>query len=274
MNAQIIRFGVFELDTGSGELRKHGLKIRLPAQSFQILNLLLSRPGEVITREEIQRVLWKSDTFVDFDLGLNSAVRKLREALDDSAENPRFVETLPRRGYRFIAPLQPATTDRIVESAPGGTTTAGRRGRQKWMAGGVVLAVMIATPVLYQRGWWDRLRADAEKAGAGSPAEGSPRVERAIDPAANAAYLKGVTATGGQTYEAIRNAVAYFEDAVAKQPDFAAAYAELGQAQLQFLWVGPLSPRETVPKAEAATRKALQLDDTLPLAHQTLATIL
>src|SRR5688572_30619594 len=120
MNAQIIRFGVFELDTGSGELRKHGLKIRLPAQSFQILNLLLSRPGEVITREEIQRVLWKSDTFVDFDLGLNSAVRKLREALDDSADSPRFIETLPKRGYRFIASVSvPAAAPPLLpESVP------------------------------------------------------------------------------------------------------------------------------------------------------------
>jgi len=134
--------------------------------------------------------------------------------------------------------------------------------------------VLTAALVLYQRGWWDRVRADAGKAAAGSPAEHDPVARPAIDPAANEAYLNGVAAAGGQTYEALRNAIAYFEDAVAKQPDFAPAYAYLGHAQLQFLYVGPLSPRETVPKAEAATRKALQLDDTLPLAHQTLATIL
>ena len=82
----VLRFGVFELDTNSGELRRHGLKIRLPDQSFQILKKLLSRPGEVVTREELRRVLWTTETFVDFEVGLNSAVRKLREALDDSAE--------------------------------------------------------------------------------------------------------------------------------------------------------------------------------------------
>ena len=103
--AHVLRFGVFELDTDSGELRRHGLKIRLPDQSFQILKELLSRPGEVVTREELRRVLWTTDTFVEFEVGLNSAVRKLREALDDSADNPRFVETVPRRGYRFIAPV-------------------------------------------------------------------------------------------------------------------------------------------------------------------------
>ena len=101
--AHVLRFGIFELDTNSGELRRHGLKIRLPDQSFQILKELLNRSGDVVTRDELRRVLWTSETFVDFEVGLNSAVRKLRESLGDSAENPRFVETLPRRGYRFIA---------------------------------------------------------------------------------------------------------------------------------------------------------------------------
>ena len=96
--ARVLRFGIFELDTQSGELRRHGQKIRLPDQSFQILRLLLDRSGEVVTREELRKHLWTSETFVDFDVGLNSAIRKLREALDDSADNPRFVETLPRRG--------------------------------------------------------------------------------------------------------------------------------------------------------------------------------
>ena len=85
-SARVVRFGVFELDPGSGELRRNGLKVRLPEQSFQVLQLLLSRPGEIVTRDELRHALWTSDTYVDFDGGLNSAVRKLREALDDSAE--------------------------------------------------------------------------------------------------------------------------------------------------------------------------------------------
>ena len=100
-----VHFGTFDLDLQSGELRKHGLKIRLPNQSFQILVRLLERPGEVVSREELRQALWSDDTFVDFEVGLSSAVRKLRDALGDSAENARFVETLPRRGYRFIAPV-------------------------------------------------------------------------------------------------------------------------------------------------------------------------
>src|SRR5438309_5579685 len=100
-----VRFGPFEADLRSGELRKEGVRIKLHQQPFQVLALLLEHPGEVVTREELQRRLWPSDTFVDFDVGLNSAVKKLREALHDSAEKPRYIETLPRRGYRFVAPL-------------------------------------------------------------------------------------------------------------------------------------------------------------------------
>ena len=93
------------MDLRSGELRRNGLKIKLQEQPFQILTILLERPGEIITREEIEKKLWSEDTFVDFEHSLATAVKKLREALGDSAENPRFVETLPRRGYRFIAPV-------------------------------------------------------------------------------------------------------------------------------------------------------------------------
>jgi TolB-like protein/DNA-binding winged helix-turn-helix (wHTH) protein len=102
---RLIRFGVFELDLESGELRKHGLKIKLQEQPYQILAMLLERPGRVVTREELQKKLWPADTFVDFDNSLNTGINKIREALSDSADNPRFVETLPRRGYRFICPL-------------------------------------------------------------------------------------------------------------------------------------------------------------------------
>ena len=103
---EVVRFGVFEAALRVGELRKNGLKIRLPGQPFEVLAMLLERPGEVVTREELQQRLWSSDTFVDFDHGLNKAVNKIRRALGDSADNARFVETLPRRGYRFIAPVQ------------------------------------------------------------------------------------------------------------------------------------------------------------------------
>jgi len=102
----VAKFGVFELDLSAGELRKGGVKLRLQGQPFQVLALLLERAGEVVTREELQRKLWPSDTFVDFDHSLNTAINKVREALGDSASGPRYVETLARRGYRFIAPVE------------------------------------------------------------------------------------------------------------------------------------------------------------------------
>jgi TolB-like protein/DNA-binding winged helix-turn-helix (wHTH) protein len=101
----LIRFGVFEVDLHSGDLRKNGLKVRLTGQPFQVLAMLLQRPGEVVTREDLEKRLWPADTFVDFDHSLNTAINKIREALGDDADNPRFIETLHRRGYRFIAPV-------------------------------------------------------------------------------------------------------------------------------------------------------------------------
>jgi cholera toxin transcriptional activator len=104
--SRVARFGIFELDLSAGELRKSGVKLRLQGQPFQVLALLLERAGDVVTREELQQKLWPSDTFVDFDHSLNTAINKVREALGDSASSPRYVETLARRGYRFIAPVQ------------------------------------------------------------------------------------------------------------------------------------------------------------------------
>jgi cholera toxin transcriptional activator len=123
-NRKVVRFGLFELDLGAGELRKSGAKLRLQEQPFQVLALLLERTGEVVTREELRQKLWPSDTFVDFDHSLNTAINKVREALGDSASSPRYVETLARRGYRFMVPVQedtsrevPAAGDRASDRA-------------------------------------------------------------------------------------------------------------------------------------------------------------
>ena len=124
-HSRVARFGVFEIDLSAGELRKNGVKQRLQGQPFQVLTVLLERAGEVVTREELQQKLWPSDTFVDFDHSLNTAINKVREALGDSASSPRFVETLARRGYRFIAPVQtdapapkPETPAATAQTAP------------------------------------------------------------------------------------------------------------------------------------------------------------
>src|SRR3954470_3906978 len=111
------RFGVFEADASTGELRRQGIRIKLNAQPFQLLLMLLDHPGEILTREEISRTLWSDGTFVDYEHGLNSAVNRIREALGDSASNPRFVETLARRGYRFVAPVQRIAPEPLTNAA-------------------------------------------------------------------------------------------------------------------------------------------------------------
>ena len=106
----LICFGAFEFDPHTGELRKHGMKLKLHGHAIDALAILLEHPGELVTREELRKRLWSADTFVDFEHSLNAAVKRLREALDDSADKPRFIETLPRHGYRFIAPLNDSLT--------------------------------------------------------------------------------------------------------------------------------------------------------------------
>jgi cholera toxin transcriptional activator len=119
-SSRIVRFGVFEIDLAAGELRKNGAKLRLQEQPFQVLALLLERAGDLVTREELRQKLWPADTFVDFDHSLNTAVNKLRETLGDSASSPRYIETLARRGYRFIAPLENSgEKGQVGTAAPG-----------------------------------------------------------------------------------------------------------------------------------------------------------
>jgi cholera toxin transcriptional activator len=122
-SAQRYRFGVFEADAATGELRRQGMRVKLNAQPFQVLLMLLDRhvdrPGQLVTRDEISRVLWPEGTFVDFEHGVNSAVNRIREALGDTAGSPRFVETLARRGYRFLAPVERIGSDNAAQPALG-----------------------------------------------------------------------------------------------------------------------------------------------------------
>ena len=423
-DAHVFRFGVFELDAQSGELRRHGLKIRLPEQSFQVLRTLLMRPGEVVTRDELRRVLWPAETFVDFEVGLNSAVRKLREALDDSADQPRFVETVPRHGYRFVGPVigplvdraPPVATasDRPVaqDSAPPSEVAAASLGESvpapdpisrvqrptRWHPAALLLVLVVGIGgVAYSRGLISiprpatsaepirslvvlpfenltgdpaqdyfadsvtdavtahlaqiegvdvisrtsarqykqttkplpqirtelnnvegvvegtlqrsgekvritvkLIRAETDRTllardlrrrderdvqpapadcvrprgGSGTAAGPARCVQPKINAKAYDAYINGLNARGLQRHEGFRRAVAYFEEAIAIQPDFAEAYAELAIVQVQFLYGGPYSPHQVIPKAEAAARKALQLDDNLAKAHRALGQIL
>jgi TolB-like protein/DNA-binding winged helix-turn-helix (wHTH) protein/Tfp pilus assembly protein PilF len=157
VSSQVIRFGVFELDLQAGELRKNGAKLKLQDQPFQMLSMLVEHPGELVSREDVRRRLWPADTFVNFNQGLNRALNKLREVLGDSAESPRFIETLSRRGYRFIAPVTTTSaTSSIVPhpnpapstaADPGHVARSGRSGffsRWQWiMAAGIVTIFVV-----------------------------------------------------------------------------------------------------------------------------------
>src|SRR5262245_6614237 len=116
------RFGLFELDTRSGSLQRDGVTIQLQEQPLQVLLVLIEHPGAIVTREELRRRVWRDETFVDFDHGLNSIIRRLRDALGDQADDPSFIETLPRRGYRFLVPVEPvaiaAATDPVGDAPP------------------------------------------------------------------------------------------------------------------------------------------------------------
>ena len=117
------RFGVFEVNLQARELRKHGTRVRLSGHAFEILALLMERPGEIVTREQLRAHLWPADTFVDFEHGLNTAVKKLRAALADSPENSRYIETVPRHGYRFVAPVETAGQQAIAQTNVGADAT-------------------------------------------------------------------------------------------------------------------------------------------------------
>ena len=138
---KLVRFGLYEVDLSAGELRRNGVKIKLQEQPFQILAMLLERAGELVTREEICQRLWPEGTFVDFDHSLGTAIKKLRQALGDSADNPHFVETLARRGYRFIGPLDKPTVS--SPSQPDVAPVFPNRDRSRHYKAGMALAGVV-----------------------------------------------------------------------------------------------------------------------------------
>ncbi len=156
---ECIRFGLFELDSASGDLRREGRLVRLQPQPARVLALLASRPGEVVTREELRRQIWSDGTFVDFERGLNFCIAQIRSALQDSADSPRFIETLPRRGYRFIAPVSPSISalTASVPTAQEDAVPVERRGlpRGRLIAGGLAIGTVVLIAMLAASGGRD-----------------------------------------------------------------------------------------------------------------------
>jgi TolB-like protein/DNA-binding winged helix-turn-helix (wHTH) protein/Tfp pilus assembly protein PilF len=160
LRARVSRFDDFELDVRSGELRKHGLRLRLRGQPLQVLAILLNRPGDVVTREEIRSQIWSADTFVDFEHSLHNAIARLRETLGDSAETPRYIETLPRHGYRFIAPVEseeaPEPSHPAQSTLPRGVPVASSRSTPRGLLVASVLAILAIAFAVWQAGTWTR----------------------------------------------------------------------------------------------------------------------
>src|SRR5450631_2504013 len=396
-----VRTGLFEIDFGSGEVHREGRKVPLQEQPFRVLAMLLERPGEVVTREELQARLWPADTYVGFDEGLNTAIRKLRVAFGDSANNPRFVETVPRRGYRFVAPTNDVATSRSQhsESVAGKIAEIPRAqpSGRKWLsvtAAVVLLAILVSVTYLKrfrsptnltaqkrvmlavlpfhnmsndpgQEYFSDGLTEETITAlGQLSPEhlgvvartsamaykhtdktvsqigrelgvdyilEGSVRREggearvsaqlirvsdqthlwaqnyqrqlhdllqienelgtviarqveinltpqqvidlakmRTVDPEAYDLYLKGRFYWNERNPAAIKESVAYFQQAAAKDPNFALPYVGLADSYNIGNIVGAYSAKESLPKAKVAAIKALTLDPSLAEAHAAL----
>ena len=288
----VLRFGVFQVNLAARELRKHGVRIRLPGQPFCILSILLEKPGEVITREEIQRRLWSSDTFVDFEHSLNSAIKKLRAALGDSPENSRYIETVPRVGYRFVAPVEqvsavaPSSANASINKDRSGTSfvTTGL-GKWRWQRlTGILLVVaaLAASATYFSRSYFhNRTKPQVQAVsetnsgpkgnasdGSGSKPASSPRSAEAHD-----LYLKGMYFWNKRTVAGFQQAIEYFHQATTSDPNYAPAYAGLANSYTLLTAYSSASATLYMPQARSAASRALELDEGLAEAHTALALI-
>jgi DNA-binding winged helix-turn-helix (wHTH) protein/tetratricopeptide (TPR) repeat protein len=257
------RFGTFEMEISARRLQRDGLKIRLEEKSFLLLSLLVRRAGETVTRDELRKELWPDNVHLDFGHGLNNAVNKLRSALGDPAENPRFVTTIPKVGYRFIAPVQ---REHLPESFAGrepvtqagtpgpGDQTLAMRGRYQLL---VVLVFLLATAASLIYGIRDRSPVARQV--------GSAQSRRAAE-----AYALGVYRQKFAGKQALTGSKEYLEEAVALDPGFAEAHAALA---LTDEFIGDeisFTPGVDYANAVTEARRALDLDASLANAHVAL----
>ena len=342
----IVRFGQFELDQSIGELRKGEAKIRLQEQPFQILQILLEHPGKLVPREELQRRIWPSDTFVDFDHGINNAIKRLREALGDVAETPRYIETLPRRGYRFIGDIAPALhpiSSRLPSVAVLPLENLSPDPEQEYFADGLTealitvlakigdLRVVSRTSAMQYKGIHKAVREIARELDVHMIVEGTvlragrriritaqlidaqleshlwaesyerdlrdvlalqSEIAQAIareiqvkltpqeqaqlaqtspvDPDAYEAYLKGRYYWNKRSGDSIGKGASCFQQAIERDPNYAAAYSGLADCASSAGWFAYLKPEDGFGKGRILARKALEIDRSLGEAHASL----
>jgi DNA-binding winged helix-turn-helix (wHTH) protein/Tfp pilus assembly protein PilF len=265
----VVRFGIFEADLRAGELRRDGVKVRLQDLPFRMLALLLSRPKEIVSHEELRHALWPSDVFVDFDRAIRSAVKRLRDAIGDSADNPIFIETIERRGYRWIGPSHsfvPASESEPVATMPAAVTPGWRFSRySKFILVLPVLALLFAA-------WIFRPAYHAAKAGS-KPVP--PSAAATTPPAGNREaqdfYLQGRFYWNKRTPESLNKAVDDFTQAIVRDPNYAPAYVGLADCYNLLREYTAMPASEAYPRAFAAAKKAVELDDRSSEAHASLA---
>jgi DNA-binding winged helix-turn-helix (wHTH) protein/Tfp pilus assembly protein PilF len=279
-----VSFGVFEADLRAGELRRNGVRVRLQDLPFRALTLLLSRPGQVITRDEFRQALWPPDIYVDFEQGISSAVMRLRDALRDSADNPIFIETIERRGYRWIGPIQPS--DPLSVESPD-KESQGKESQEKEspekQATPVAAPVssrlspwwkiVFAVPVLallfalwmFRPGYRDA-KASAKSASARTQTPRQPANREAED-----FYLKGRYYWNKRTPDSLHQALESFTQAIAHDPNYSDAYVGLADCYNLLREFSAMPGNEAYFKAFAAARKAVELDPQSSEAHASLA---
>jgi DNA-binding winged helix-turn-helix (wHTH) protein/Tfp pilus assembly protein PilF len=274
----IVRFGVFEADFRSGELRRSGVRIKIQDLPFRTLKVLLDRPGQVITREDFRNALWPEDVFVDFDRGISSAIKRLRDALGDAAENPIFIETLERRGYRWIAPIStvessaPETsTDQISEVSASSVSAAETAPSQPFPSSSAGQTVHFFSPwkfvyllpvLVLVLAFWS-FRSGARTANAS--------LHQLPNRQAKDLYLQGRYYWSRRTPDDLHKAVDYFTQAIVHDPGYADAYVGLADCYNLLREYSSMPASEAYPRALAAATKAVELDPGSSQAHASLA---
>jgi DNA-binding winged helix-turn-helix (wHTH) protein/Tfp pilus assembly protein PilF len=290
--SRVLRFGVFQVNLAGRELRKHGVRIRLSGQPFCILSILLEKPGEVVSREEMRRRLWSSDTFVDFEHSLNSAIKKLRTALGDSPDNPRYIETVPRVGYRFIAPVEDIVANGQSASQPRLSITDSGitpKPKEPWPRRRAVSLAISAILIAAIGGYfvWSRTRVRPQpqsrvvtetradifvKDHESSTAKSQPALSSKSAEAQDL-YLRGMYFWNKRTVPGFHQAIDDFQQATTIDPNYALAYAGLANSYTLLTAYSLASANLYMPQARAAALRALELDERSAEAHTALALI-
>lgn len=282
----VLRFGPFELRTHPRELYKHGIKLKVRPQPLQVLHTLLSRAGAVVSRDDLRRELWTAETFVDFEHSLNTAMRELRTALGDAANEPRYIETLPRIGYRFVDTVEtvcetpPPGTDGVPVhgSTPGVKLETRKRAWQLLIGAPVLLIALLGGYLAWSHVDIQRKHVIASKTPSTVSKDASHGADNVHQLAAGSAeaqdlYLKGMYFWNKRTIPGFQQAIEDFRQATALDPNYGAAYAGLANSYtLLAAYTG--SPAILyVPQARAAAARALELEPNLAEAHAAMALI-